>query len=85
VRRHGMENILIRWFIAVALLAVSAVAWAQAPNDLTQRVNNEIALKLGALEINNASLMVQLDMAKVRLAEMEKLCGDACKPKEPGR
>jgi hypothetical protein len=71
--------------VVILLLLLPSLALAQE-SDPAARVNAAIASKLGSLEIINASLLVQLDVATARVRELERMCGEPCKAKvEPAK
>lgn len=72
----------VRVAIVAGLLSLPTLALAQE-SDPAARLNGMIASKLGALEIANASLTVQLGELNARIGELQKMCGDRCKPKAP--
>lgn len=60
-------------FFVPLLLPTIAMA---GPDDLSKRVNAEVAIRLGTLEIANASLQAQME-------ELIAKCGEPCKPPAP--
>jgi hypothetical protein len=73
----------VRLTVFTIALMCPVVAIAQPMGDLSARVNSEIAMKLGSLELTSSILAAQLDVAKARIAELERLCGEPCKAKAP--
>lgn len=67
---------LRRLLFAIPLL-LPAVALADPVSpDLGERVNTAVAMRLGTLEIANASLQAQME-------ELRSKCGEPCKPPAP--
>lgn len=70
---------MLRKALIAALLILPSIAEAQ--QDVGERVNAAIAMKIGALEIANASLLIQFEQAKAENARLQKLCGEPCQTK----
>lgn len=71
--------------LLLALLLVPAVAFAQQPQPDPRVAGPMVAALQSMLALREAQLSALKDDTDKRIAELEKLCGDACKPKPEGK